>query len=113
MLLATHSAPNDLFVSMEYRPLDFYLPYFNRRRVVLRQFVGAEGTAALEATLRRLTDETTASGGRVFVYECSTPPSAAVAALAGTGGLQPLGLEADPVPGFGACEIRSGSQAGP
>jgi hypothetical protein len=114
-VLASRSSRNDLFVAAEYRPLDFYLPYFNQRRVVSAETAsaaaGGDETRAAQV-LRRLMRETADTGGRVFVYPCGEPPRPRVTALvdATSQRLEPVPLDGSAPAGFGVCEIRAAPQ---
>jgi len=111
-LLASRSSRQDLFISAEYRPLDFYLPYFDQRRVVSAEFVSTAARndpAQVEHTLRRLMRETAERGGRVFAYPCGDPPRLRIAALVdpSTERLESLPLDGSTPSGFAVCEIRA------
>ena len=110
-VLASRSSRDDLFISAEYRPIDFYLPYFGGRRVVSAETASASvGDDQAEAvrTLRRLMRETVDGGGRVFVYPCGDPPRPRVAALlAPMERLEPVPLGGSAARDFAVCEIRA------
>ncbi len=111
-LLASRSSRSDLFISTDYRPLDFYLPYFDQRRVISAQFVSETvGNDEVQTvhTLHRLMRATAERGGRIFVYPCGEPPRLRIAALVdpSTERLEPVPLDGRAAPGFGVCEIRS------
>lgn len=105
--LAAMTTPADLFVAAESRPLDFYLPYFGRRRTVsfgLMRLRGDDESAALVA-LRSLIDWTSAHGGRVYVYPCNEPYLGRVGQLVApdSWSLEPIALEGAPARDFTVC----------
>jgi hypothetical protein len=68
-ILGNETGQNDLFLSLGYHPLDFYLPYFGRRHTLSYELIAlTKGSDEARNDISRAIRITRQRGGRVYLY---------------------------------------------